>query len=249
MPLKSGIEITQLTVGEPQEEQAYFNLQNQTIPFDKITKIKNIFPMPKALNLGVKKAEYKYIGLIAADIILDLNAHEIIQNFMDKYKEKIKEDNLYSIRFGLYDPFIDNILPWANRIYYTKNTLNVLFENSLKNDVVAARLARRMGFTEYYPPKPLVIGTHFDKPRDKENVFRRFYVWGIKSTQVPRHRISGWTIPCPKLEKLYKKTKDPLYKVAIKAFELGAKDKNKYYGIVHDIVKDKEIFEKYRNQI
>ena len=249
MILKPGIEVAQLIVGEPQEEQSYFNLQNQSIPFDKVTKIKNVFPMPKALNLGIRKAEHEYIGLIAADIVLDLDANEKIQTCISLSKKIIKENKLYSIRFAIYDPFIDKILRRAQRVYYTKNATRVLFENDLKNDVVAARLSREMGFKEYFPREPVVIGTHFDKPRNKEYVFRRFYVWGIKSSQVSKFKIRSWTFPCPKLEELHKKTKDPLYKVAIKAFDLGFRDKDRYYGTVHNIVKDKEVFEKYKNQI
>lgn len=215
-----------ISADEPQLERCLEAVKNQTIPFSNITHVNNVSPESMAFNGGLAMVTDEYVMKIDGDMILRNDAVETALKYIPE-----ENGNAYVHNFILYDSFLKQNIRGCGVI--VKSIFGkVPYPNFLTDDTWVGHKLRRMGFViERYPE---VIGTHFNSP-DEFQVFRRFYVMGVK-----HDKRYSWVY----LERLYQETKDPLYDLAMKAVEFGIK--KKYYPTSHDLNFDRKMFEEFK---
>ncbi len=227
------IEVLLCSVDEPQLERCLKSIEEQTISFTNVVHQANIVPYSKAHNDGLSELKDQWCMILAGDMILHNYAVEISSHIIANDPNNAKAG---AYLFGVYDTFLKQ--PWGGiGIYCTSIMKKLIFTDKLnfddkywggKFEVLGGNLNNCHEHT---------LGTHFDKP-DEYQVFRRFYVVGLKYNGRKVSRINM------ELGGLYNETKNPLYLTAQKAMEF-ATFKNGLYPGSHNIDFEKKMYEEF----
>ena len=120
---------------------------------------------------------------------------------------------------------------------------NFRFKDLLSDDTECARRMRKHGWKAFRLVDKFIAGTHCESPTEQQ-IFSRFYARGVKRRRDGFHH-GQYRDMESRFERLYAKTKDPLYHVAAEALRLGI-ERNDYEGS-HNSRFDKEIYRQWKN--
>lgn len=223
------IEALLTSVDEPQLDRCLRSINEQTVPFSNIVHINNVFPYSKAYNRGLSQVKDKWFMTIGGDFILDPDAVEKVTKGIEEDGDVKTVGHLY----GIYDTFLH--MDWNGvGTFRTDVAKSIPFRDRLDCERILGKKLNRMGWILRRGEGNLA--THFDSP-DEFQVFRRFYVYGLKYNGNVVSDIGA------NLDKLFEKTGNPLYKVAIKAIAFSGK-KRTYPGS-HNINFDRKTYEEF----
>jgi len=227
------MEVLLCSVEEPQLERCLKSIEEQIVPFTNIVHQANIVPYSKAHNEGLPKLKDDWCMMLAGDMILHSYAVELSSHIIENDVNNIKTG---AYLFGVYDTFLKQL--WGGIGIYRSSTMKMLpFRD--KNNFIDIHWGRRFEALggELNNCHEHTLGTHFDKP-DEYQVFRRFYVVGLKYNGSKVSRIHA------ELGGLYNEIKYPLYLTAQKAMEFAA-FKNGLYPGSHNIDFEKKMYEEF----
>ncbi len=223
------IEALLLSVNEPQLGNCLESMNSQTVSFSNIHHIKNVVPQSVAYNSGILLLKDDWFLLTGGDACLYPDAVEKCI----KALETPDNDKVVYHRFNLYDAFFD--ANWGGISIFRRDVYqSIPIMDRLKNDGKLGTKLDGMGWISKKHERTL--GVHFDQP-DEFQVFRRFYVAGLKYTGRAVSQIYD------RMSYLFKKTDNPLYLIAIKAIWVGGK-KRMYPGS-HNIDFEKKMYEEF----
>jgi glycosyltransferase involved in cell wall biosynthesis len=113
-----------LSIGEKTTKRAIQSLERQTVPPSDIVLVENVSPFHKAMNEGVSRIKTPFFIQCDADMVLDPDCIETMQNF-------IKEDIAVYIVY-LSDDLLGKIQ--AVKMFRTECTREVGFPNTISPD-------------------------------------------------------------------------------------------------------------------
>jgi len=143
--------------------------------------------------------------------------------------------DIFVYKFGLFDAFLNyNIC--CCRVFRSEIVQKFPREDVLRDDVVADQRMEKAGFEMIgLAKKGVIIGTHFDDP-DEFQIFRRFFVVGVKEKKYRKgQRVLNV------LKSLKDKTGDDRYRLAIDGYMQGC---GGAYPMSHNIDYDLEQYAK-----
>ncbi len=216
-----------ISAGEPQLERCLKSVKNQTVPFSNIIHIADMVPQSKAVNYGIGKVTDEWLMKVDGDMTLYPNAVEMVTDYMSK------NEGISMYCFAVHDDFLDADMLGCN-VYQTSMFKLVNHKDSLKNDIHVEKKLKRHGYKRIKAGFTICI--HAENP-DEFQIFRRFYIYGVKygkGYRVWRHTKS-----------IFEATGDQRYDLALKALEFGMK--NTYYPGSHNIDFDKKMFEEFKS--
>lgn len=217
---------------EPQLKRCVESVKNQLQPFRNIIHIDNITPEHEAFKMGLDRLKSEWAMIVNGDMVLYPSASGIAtEQIFIKDRSMIGE-----FQYGLYDPFVRRTIN-ACSVYRVGPLKEEGRNDSLMNDFIASRNIAKKGWQRlnfFNGMNKIVIGTHFEDPTEFQ-IFTRFFIRGIKG--------DTWTEKY--LHKLYDRTKEEKYSLAIKSLEFG---KGKNYPGSHNINFDKEMYEVFCNR-
>lgn len=224
---------------EPQFSECVSSCDNQTLLFDEITILDNYIPLFTAYKKVKKVLKYNRLFFISGDTILNKNDHKHI---MEIYNEK-EFNNIYCYKFPIYDWFLQKNIH-AIRLINSRVWLDIGIRNTLREDVDVRDRAIKEGFKEisYFGKderQEIVIGVHCKEP-DVFQIFRRFFIRGVKDGHKPKIRI--------KLLNLFENSLNPLYQLAIDAFDFGVREKKYGDNTTHNIELDLELWKRFKEE-
>lgn len=228
------IEALVFSVGEPQLERCLESVKNQILPFSGVVHINDVSPESEAFNQGFKQITEEWVMKIDGDVILNENAVSAITSI-------IKEGDFERVgqyQFGLYDTFVHQIIE-ACCVYRVEALRSVEWRDSLDNDRAAKVRIERNGWvvrSSIRGENGFVVGTHFDEPNEFQ-IFRRFFVRGVRGNYGVLRL----------MKRLYEKTKDQNFALAIKAIEYGFANPN--YPGSHNINFDRKAYERFKEGV
>lgn len=225
-----------ISVDEPQLEECLNRVHSQSIPFNSVIHVNNVVPEHEAHNQAMKQLTAEWAMGIGGDFHIVPEAHEASLSYI----EQIEDINVIGIMFGLYDSFLKRNICCCS-VIKTKIYKNFLYKDTIKNDTEAGKFLHKKGGISIRKWKNVIMGTHFSNPTDKQ-VFCRFYVRGVKAAMASSNK--AYAKNSLELGKLWFKTNDRQYKIAIKALNLGYK--NKDYSGSHNKNIDNELYEKWK---
>jgi glycosyltransferase involved in cell wall biosynthesis len=223
-----------LSVDEPQLGRCLESMDKQTVPFSNIVHINNITPQSEAYNRGILMLRGEWFLLTAGDVYLHPDA---VEKCMEKIEEYKNNNKVIGHLFRLYDAFIK--MYWGGIGVFRTDILKFIpLMDRLANDHSLGRKLDKYGWgmRKHYEN----IAVHFDSP-DEFQVFRRFYVAGLKYNG---RAISD--MGC-NLNNLLKKTDNSLYLIAMKAIEFAGK--KRIYPGSHNIDFDKKMYEEFNESL
>lgn len=223
------IEALLLSVDEPQLNRCLKSMNEQTIPFSNIVHINNVVPQSEAYNRGLSLLRDDWFVLTAGDVCLYPDAvNQCVQAL-----ETTSNDKIVGHSFLLYDSFLE--LNWGGISIFRRDVYQTMpIMNRLSND---RSLGRKLDSRGWMGKRHLItIGVHFDSP-DEYQVFRRFYVVGLK------YNGKAITDMGTNLNKILERTGNSLYKTALKAMEF-ASEKRTYPGS-HNVEFEKKMYEEF----
>ena len=215
-----------ISVGEPQTERCLESVKNQTVPFSNVIHISNVVPQYKAFNLGMSKVIDEWVMKIDGDMVLHNNAVDTAINYISNNGDA----SIYA--FLIYDDFLGGEMIGC-KVYKTEPLRLVEHPDSLKNDLWVEKKLRKMGFKMRKPQ--IAIATHAENPDDFQ-IFRRFYVYGVK--------YGKGCGPWVNISKQFCDTGNEKYAFAIKSLEFGM-EKRQYPGS-HNIEFDKKMYDEFK---
>jgi hypothetical protein len=239
--MKKGIEAVIISVDEPQLDRCIESVNNQIVKFNNVRHLNKVLPVAKAFNEAFSKSEYPYVLPVFGDVILKKDALATMLRYINGYKP---QDKIYNFRFGVFDTFTHEFLK-GMRVHRTKvSSLIPYSEEELRDDVIARDKAIEMGFKEhcFFYDKQVVIGTHFDRPSEKQ-VYVRFYIDGCKTRKTYTETGRMFDRTKQQLYCLSQAIPDPLYKVALQAWDEGYK--NFDYDFSHNYKIEQQIYKRY----
>lgn len=207
------IEAFLISMDDPQLERCLESINNQTVPFSRLTHINGVSPMSDAWNRGWE--------MITEDWVLLLNGDEIIYPYANEtainYMRKRMYDGIAAYCLGFYNPFLEVV---DNQYSVVRSSVykNIKAIDSIVFDRVIGRQVKAMGY-RYKKRLSLVLGTHFENP-SKYQVFNRFSRLPKKYSraQVEENK--------QRLTSLLNKTGNSLYRVALDAIKFGEYDRS-----------------------
>jgi hypothetical protein len=165
-----GISALLLTIGEPTTAEAHQALQNQTLPLQQISIIKNERPFSSAFNLGVSSIESEFFIQCDADMILDPNCAEVLLSRMN--------DQTGMVVAYLRDPLQGKVR--GVKLYRTACCKKYPFENHLDcEDMFRKRLLQNHWNVEIIK-NDRTLGKHAPDANDSIYQFERFKHMGAK---------------------------------------------------------------------
>jgi len=228
------IEALIISCQEPQLPRCLESVYNQDTPFKNIIHVDNVIPEAEAFKQGLSQLTGEWVMIVNGDMILYPNASSQaeVQIWIDE-NEKVSE-----FQYGLYDPFVERVINSCS-VYKVEPLVKEGRSDTLRNDLWASRNIMKDGWIRrslFTGPNPIVIGTHCEHMDDFQ-IFRRFFTVGVKGNGYPKKVV----------EKLYRRTRDRKYELAIRAIEFGYK--NKFYPGSHNIEFDRKMYEKFNEDI
>ncbi len=215
-----------ISAGEPQLEKCLEAVKKQTVPFSNIVHIANVVPQHVAFNIGIKEITDEWVMKIDGDMVLYNNAVETVLDCLSNNGSA----SVYI--FNVYDDFIGGAMVGC-KVYKTEVVKVVEHENRLKNDL---RVEKKLKIRGYRVNKSdVMIATHAENP-DEFQIFRRFYVYGVK--------YGKGCGPWVNISRQFCDTGDPKYAFAMKSLEFGM-EKREYPGS-HNIEFDKKMYDEFR---
>jgi len=227
--MKPGTEAIIITIGEPQFDKCYEAANAQTLPFKRVSIIKDVSPLHKAYNKAMGILECENAVFIDADMILNPDAHEVMSKMVGLTRRS------YVHLFGLWDSFLKMRI--CGLKYYGSEALKKYpWEPVARPDVDAKDMARGQGYIVRDLTASVEVGTHFADP-DNFQIFRRFYARGQKCRILEAGLCSRMVT---KLYKLKERETDDRYKIATKSFKLGLHSQDEEW--TQDYKKEEIIF-------
>ena len=234
--MKPGIECIVKSFNEPQLDRVLEAVNNQTVPFAKVTHICGVAPEVKAHNTALRALEHDWSLWVDGDVILKKNAHEMAMQYVEKLPDSTE------ILFGLHDWFLNRTICCCP-VRRSEFVMRFEYKDVLANDT---ECARRMDTSGRKAVKlfrdGIEIGSHFDRP-DEFQVFRRFYGRGSKTYK----RVAIKEKHKKELLIRYKETGNHLFLLASKALEFGVQKAN--YRKSKDYMFELSMFEVFKKEI
>lgn len=226
------IEALIISIDEPQAVDCLESANKQTIPFSNIIHVNN------DVTITYTGAYNRGISLLKGDWFLNLNGDICL--YPDAVEKCIKalegcnDDKVVGHLFEFYDTFLE-MRSSGMGLFRTDVIKSYPMRERLCGDVQQGRELFKGGWG--LKRQPSVLGMHFNYP-DEFQVFRRFYVSGLKYNHTA---LLAMTL---NLQKLYQKTDNPLYEIALEAMQFAGK-KNGLYPGAHDINFDRKMYEEF----
>ena len=226
------IEALIISVDEPQLERCLRSVYEQTIPFSKVIHINDSsVPCHEGYNRGITMLLDEWFLLVNGDGILKAYA-------VEKCKEAIEgetDEKVIAHLFGVEDVFMDAPLMGGIGLFKTSVLKSYPYLNRLDADrQMGKKLDSHGWIMRQY--RETILATHFDSP-DEFQVFKKFYVSGMKYNS---HVVSQMS---DNLEKLNRRTQNPLYSLAIKAMNFGI-GKREYPGS-KNVKYERKVYEEF----
>lgn len=222
------IEALVISAGEPQLERCLEAVKNQTVPFSNIVHIANVVPQHVAFNTGIKKITDEWVMKVDGDMVLYNNAVHTVISYI------CTNGNASIYIFNVYDDFIGGPMVGC-KVYKTEMVRKIEHEDRLKNDL---RVEKKLKMRGHKVNKlGVTIATHAENP-DEFQIFRRFYVYGVK--------YGKGCGPWNNIYRRFNETGNNKLAFAMKSLEFGI-EKKEYPGS-HNIEFDKKMYDKFRNE-
>ena len=225
------IEALIISIDEPQAGNCLKSVNRQTIPFSNVIHIEDTtITYTGAYNHG--------ISLLKGDWFLNLNGDICL--YPDAVEKCVKaiegcnDNKVIGHLFEFYDTFLETRQSGMG-LFRTDAIKSTPMRERLCGDVRQGKELYGKGWI--FKRQPNILGIHFNYP-DEFQVFRRFYVSGLK------YNHTALSVMSQDLQKLFQKTDNPLYEIALKAMEFSGK-KNGFYPGAHDINFDRKMYEEF----
>jgi len=227
------IEVLVISIDEPQVGSCLESIKKQTIPFGNIVHINN------DVTITYTGAYNRGISLLKGDWFLNLNGDICL--YPDAVEKCIKalegcnDDKVAGHLFEFYDTFLE-IRQSGMGLFKTDIMKSTPMRERLCGDMQQGRDLFKKGWG--FKRQQSILGIHFNYP-DEFQVFRRFYVSGLKYNHTALAEIGA------NLDRLFAKTDNPLYQVAMKAMSFAG-IKNGLYPGSHNINFDRKMYEEFK---
>ncbi len=217
-----------ISAGEPQLERCLEATRNQTIPFSNVVHVSDVVPQHVAFNTGIKKIVDEWVMKVDGDMVLYDNAVETVSDCISNNGDA----SIYI--FAVYDDFMTGQMIGC-KVYKTEMVKSIEHPDRLKNDLwIEKKIRHKGGKVSKY--RRVIIATHAENP-DEFQIFRRFYVYGVKYGK----GCGAWS----NISKQFCNTGDERYAFAMKSLEFGM-EKREYPGS-HNIEFDKKMYDEFKN--
>jgi len=231
---RPGIEVFIIATDDPQLRDCQDSVY--ALEFDKVSEIRDVIPISKAVNQAIRALEYSRALLLAGDMILYPEAYSLIY---EHTYPPIRSLDVYQWGFGLFDLFLNQIICCA-AVVNTEVVKKFERKDLLGDDFEAALRAEKKGYQHVRLWKDgVVIGTHFDQPSTFQ-IFRRFYVRGAKARK--KNSSGQFKKYHQQLLGLFDSFNKEEYRFAARALEFGYKDEN--YPGSNNLDYDREMYRK-----
>jgi hypothetical protein len=147
-----------LSIGEKTTQRSMHSLERQTAPLKEIVMVENVFPFHEAMNQGVSRIRTPFFIQCDADMVLDPDCSETMQNF-------IKEDVAVTIEY-LSDDLLGKIQ--AVKMFRTECLKKAGFLDTISLDTDCINRLCEMGWNyvlvkrnnRKYGSFPDILGSH-----------------------------------------------------------------------------------------
>ena len=208
-------------------------VENQKIPFDKITIIKDVTPESVAQNMAIDAYEYEWIWGIDGDMVLGLNSIER----WNKYVTPMLRPDVVKVQFGVYDCFLKRVITGLG-IKRADFYSQFPFPDELMNDRCVSRKIARANkkIINMRNKGKFAIATHFCGANIKQ-IFCRFYARGVKAHHT---EVAGDKRFLAELRRKFEESGDLKYHIAVRAFRQGFK--TGLYPGSHNVEFDSQVY-------